>query len=373
MNEKRTEPYETPGDVDLSTSGTSAGAERGQEDLSNGFRRGWGFRAVLIAMLAGAAAVFASSSSGWLADYVGEGGSGISTEIVETETQAVADPFTSAQVGQCINWETGPDDALTDFAIVECHEPHMYEVTDRVNLYDVPEFSGAFPSGSDAPTSEELRVLRDDICRPTVLEYLDGRFDPQGKFAIAPMLPPAGSWQAGDRTMLCGVQLEESLVATSTLDRPAVDTDQAITYEPGTCVAINENGGFTAIHCDEPHAFESVGVVDLKARFPDETPSVEQQNGMLGEVCVEQAIEYLGGGDVGDEALYQSTLIPFWLPVTTESWDLGSHSTTCWLAKDSDFGGFSTLEGSVHGEFTIDGNPPPEQPERAPRREEGDE
>lgn len=351
-------------------------ANEQREDTGNGFRNGWGFRAVLLSMLMGAVVVFGSSGSGWLATFL-EGSDGLSTEIVETETQAPpADPFTSAQVGQCINWNLEPDGALTDFAIVECTEPHMYEVTERVDLKDLPEFRDTFPSGADAPTPDELRALRDDVCMPSVLDYLDGRFDPQGKFAVAPMLPPSGDWNAGDRTMLCGIQLEESLIGTSTMNHPATLTDQAITYEPGVCVAINENGGFTAIDCGEPHAFESVGVVDLLADFPDDTPSVEEQNALLSDVCVARAIDYLGGGDEGDEALYQSTLIPFWLPVTVESWDLGSHSTTCWLAKDSDFGGFSTLQGSALGEFTIDGAPPAEQPERAPRREDvedGDE
>jgi hypothetical protein len=85
-------------------------------------------------------------------------------------------------------------------------------------------------------------------------------------------------------------------------------------------------------------------------------------------VCTAAAIAFLGGGD--DENLYQSTLTPFWTTLPQESWNAGSRTVNCALTKARDGGGFADLQGDVRGDFTIDGNPPKEQPERNPRRDE---
>ncbi len=105
-------------------------------------------------------------------------------------------------------------------------------------------------------------------------------------------------------------------------------------------------------------------MVDLQNVFPQGTPSTEDQDQHLKTVCTNAALEYIGG----DDALYNSTLSPFWTTVTTNSWIGGTHTVNCALFKANRDGKFSALKGSAKGQFTIDGAPPPPQPSRNPLR-----
>ena len=66
-----------------------------------------------------------------------------------------------------------------------------------------------------------------------------------------------------------------------------------------------------------------------------------------------------------DDQLYKSTLQPLWATIPANSWDRGSHSVNCSLMFN-DNGHLGTLAGSVKGQFTINGQPPAERPDRAP-------
>ena len=67
------------------------------------------------------------------------------------------------------------------------------------------------------------------------------------------------------------------------------------------------------VPCEEDHSYEVTSVVDLQNVFPQGTPSTEDQDQHLKTVCTNAALEYIGG----DDALYNSTLSPFWTTVTT--------------------------------------------------------
>ena len=92
---------------------------------------------------------------------------------------------------------------------------------------------------------------------------------------------------------------------------------------------------------------------------------VEQQNEYLNEVCTNAARDYLGG----DDALYESTLTPFWNTLQQQSWDAGSRSVNCALTYGQPGGSFATLNGDVRQGFTINGQPPAKQPPRNPIRQ----
>ena len=81
-------------------------------------------------------------------------------------------------------------------------------------------------------------------------------------------------------------------------------------------------------------------------------------------MCIRDS--YLGG----DDALYNSTLTPFWNTLKRQSWDAGSRTVNCALTFGRPGGGFATLNGDVRQDFTIDGNPPKTPPKRNPLRRE---
>ncbi|MBV7296080.1 septum formation family protein [Corynebacterium sp. TAE3-ERU12] len=331
---------------------------------SNGLRGGWGLRAVSAAMLIGGGITAATGG----ADLLGVNSPAPTPSAVESTPTAATDPFTAAEVGQCLNWEVKKQGETTDFSIVDCERPHRYEVSKRVDLSTLDLTKSMFPKNSPQPDAEQVIQLRDEVCAEATTRYLDGRFDPSGILSIAPMLPPQKAWESGDRTMLCGIQRLDDDGDVIKLIGPARKIDQAVVYAAGLCVSTDERGSLISANCGDPHLFESVGVVDLRAQFGDNPPDEQAQNEYLSEECTSAAVNYLGGGDIGDDALYNSTLIPFWLTVSEQSWRSGSYSTTCWLTKDAGDSTFSTLQGSVREEFTIDGAPPTPQPPRGPRR-----
>ena len=291
------------------------------------------------------------------------GTDGTDTRVLDVDAAA----FTNAQVGDCLTWDIADDGTVSNFVVVGCEENHRAEVADRVDLEDVESWIGYFGEDASEPGTESLVQLRDWVCHDPVVEYLDGGFDPSGRLVVTPILPPSISWADGDRTMLCGIQATDPGGAPAEVVGRAADIDQANVVEPGECVALDDSGGLIPVDCAEPHLLEAVGLVDLNEQFPDGAPTVQAQNDFLDNVCVSAAQDYLGG----EEALYQSTLLPFWMTIAPESFTAGTRSVNCWVMKDNGVGGFSTLTGSATGDFLIDGAPPAEPPPRNPLREDG--
>ncbi len=326
-------------------------------------RDGWGLRVTSVAMLVGAG--LAAWWQGPIDPGTPEPDTDTTRETKILDTDAAA--FTNAQVGDCLTWDIADDGAVSDFLVVPCEQEHRYEVADRVDLRNVEDWVGQFDEDAPEPDQETLLQLRDWVCQEPVLEYMDGRLDPMGRFVPAPILPPSVSWADGDRTMLCGLQPTTPDGTPTEVTGRAAEQDQANVVQPGECVALDDTGGLLPVPCEEPHLLEAVGLVDLREPFADRTPTVEEQNDHLAQACVAAAENYLGG----EEALYQSTLLPFWMTIAPESYDAGTHSVNCWLMKDNGYGGFASLAGSATGEFTINGEPPVAPPERNPLREDG--
>lgn len=291
------------------------------------------------------------------------GTGGTDTRIRDVDAAA----FTNAQIGDCLTWDIADDGTVSNFVVVGCDEKHRAEVADRVDLENVESWIGYFGQDAEEPGTESLVQLRDWVCHDPVVNYLDGKFDPTGRLVVTPILPPSISWADGDRTLLCGIQATDPGGSPAEVVGRAAELDQANVVETGECVALDDAGGLIPVGCDQPHLLEAVGLIDLNREFPDGAPSVQEQNDFLDNVCVTAAQDFLGG----DEALYQSTLLPFWMTIDPESFTVGTRSVNCWLMKDNGAGGFSTLTGSAKGEFLIDGAPPAEPPPRNPLREDG--
>ena len=282
------------------------------------------------------------------------------------ETTAAAAPFTTADAGSCLTWDIAADGTVSSFQQADCVEEHRFEVSARENLATYP--SSEFGANASMPDLTRQAQLRQELCLSPTLRYLNGRFDPGGRYSIAPILPPAEAWAAGDRTMLCGLQSTD-LGGTPVLTTGAVaEQDQAVVMEPGSCVYVDESRSLRTVDCAEDHSLETTLIVDLAPVFPEGVPSVEDQDNHLRDVCTDAAIDYLGE----EENLYQSTLQPYWGTLQEGSWAGGSRSVNCSLVFADEEGGFATLNGSARDGregFTINGEPPAEQPERNPLRE----
>lgn len=276
-------------------------------------------------------------------------------------------PFTTADAGSCLMWDVAADGTVSNFDQTSCAEDHRFEVSARedLGLYPTSEF------GDDAPLPdlERQAELRQELCHSATISYLEGQYDPAGKYSIAPILPSEAAWNDGDRTLLCGLQTTDEDGMPQITQGNVAAVDQANIAQPGDCRAIDDQQVLRTVPCGEPHQLETVAVVDLSERFPEGVPSVEDQDKFLAGFCAAAAERYM----LGEENLYQSTLQPYWGTVAEDSWIGGTRSVNCSVMHaNPDTGSFSTITGSAtdgRDALSIDGAPPTPQPERNPLRE----
>lgn len=323
-----------------------------------------GARAALLALLAGA--VGAASYAAVSDSPTGEGSaSSAASSVPPTTGVQPAAPFTTADSGSCLTWQVAEDGSISGFEQTPCDAEHRFEVSTREDLATFP--SSEFGPEAEPPNPTRQAQLREELCGAATLRYLDGVYDHNGRYSIASILPPADAWARGDRTMLCGLQVTDSAGVPTLTTGTVATQDQARVFTAGECAAIDAANSIGVVDCGQPHQMEITSTVNLGTVFPDHTPSVEEQDKHLGDVCTAAAQDYLGG----EENLYQIALQPFWTTLPAASWDGGSRSVNCALVF-SDNGRFGTLTGSATGGrdvLRIDGNPPPERPERQPLRE----
>lgn len=324
----------------------------------NSWRSSVAVRAALVAALVSASGICGYSYQA--AQATGGATSGTSQSGGETTLQAA--PFTTADTGSCLTWDVNADGSFANFGQTDCAGEHRYEVASRENLAAYP--ASEFGPNAPAPDITRQAQLREELCKGPTIEYLKGQFDPLGRYSIAPILPPAEAWKAGDRTMLCGVQVAGDNGIPMKTSGHATEQDQSRAHPAGACVLVDAAGSTRTVDCGQDHSFEVTKEVNLKEHFHDGVPSVEDQDKFLRGECLASALSFVGG----DDALYNSTLQPFWTTINTNSWIGGSHTVNCALFKPNRSGSFSVLNGSAKGQFTIDGAPPPPQPTRNPLR-----
>ncbi|GAB3695664.1 septum formation family protein [Corynebacterium nasicanis] len=323
-------------------------------------------RTGLVAALAAAVAV---GSYGFFSETTTGDGSPVSSVAgpasgEKRENGNGSAPFTTADVGACLTWDIAADGTVSNFQQAPCAGEHRFEISARENLAAYP--SSEFGRTASIPDLTRQAQLREELCQSPTLRYLGGRFDPVGRYSIAPILPPAEAWAAGDRTMLCGIQSTDAAGVPMLTTGAAAEQDQAVVAQPGQCVFVDDSRSLRTVDCAENHQLETTSIVDLSPVFPEGTPSIEDQDRHLQDVCTQAAIEHLGG----EEALYQSTLQPYWGTLGQASWIGGSRSVNCSLFHPTPEGGFSNLNGTAREGLLIDGHPPAEQPPRNPLREQ---
>ncbi|MCE3550345.1 septum formation family protein [Pseudonocardia sp. RS11V-5] len=245
--------------------------------------------------------------------------------------------------GTCLNWARAD---AADTAVVDCAQPHLFEQSGTVQLTDQQTL----------PDDATMRQLVNERCTPVVLQYLGGKFDPNGKFRVGALKPSQKKWDEGDRELRCGVQSASRSGALYPLAGKAADQDQSGTYAPGTCLAIDGPRVGDPTDCAGPHAVETVGVVDLSQKFQSGFPAVGDQDGFLQPECSRIAGDYAGGAQV----ITDKKLTVYWDNVTEDSWNAGTRKVNCNLAALlPDRSGFAPVTGPVKGAVTVGDQPAP--------------
>ncbi|AJI79991.1 septum formation family protein [Corynebacterium singulare] len=339
---------------------------------SSAWRSASAIRVVLVAALA--AAAFLAAYGVFSGESTGTDSAASESATPSVDGSQAADPsappaqaasFTSASAGACVTWDIAEDGTATGFEQTSCDKPHRFEISAREDLSAYP--TSEFGRNAERPDITRQNALRDELCEAPTVSYLNGKWDPNGRYDIASILPPAASWEKGDRTLLCGLQTTDSAGIPQESTGKVSEVDQAVVAKPGECRKVDENKVISTVPCTEPHQMETVSVINVAERFPGGYPSDEELDKHLSETCTQDAMDYLGG----EENLYQSTLQPFWGALTRESWEGGSRSVNCSLIHVNN-GFFSTVTGSAkdgRDGLSIDGAPPTEQPKRNPLRD----
>ncbi|RVW02551.1 septum formation family protein [Rhodococcus spongiicola] len=265
-------------------------------------------------------------------------------------TGAIAgEAFGSAGEGDCLAW-SNPD--ASDLEKVDCAQTHQFEVARDIDLGAYPGVE--FGPGSRFPGVLRFSELRDDFCGPAVNTYLNGRFDPKGKFSVGLINPGEAGWAAGERTIRCGLQFSGVTGISLPIEGLVAEQDQSKIWDVDTCIGLSQGVPSDPVDCAQPHAFEVVGVIDMASEFPGAMPSVEDQDKLLEKACTDASADYLGS----PEALRDKTLTLFWDNLDLDSWLVGSRKINCSIGKEIDGNGFATIVGSAKGDILIDGQAP---------------
>ena len=258
--------------------------------------------------------------------------------------------FASVGSGDCLTW-TQPDHS--DLVELDCAEEHLFEVTDTIDLSTYPgsEF------GPDAPWPDSLRLteLREEHCVSAANRYLNGQFDPRGKYAVGLMYPSNDGWtNSGDRILRCGLQIPGLSGNPLPKTGRVAEGDQSKVYDPATCLGISQNLPTDPTDCAQEHAVEISATVDLSSKFSGGPPAKDEQDQFMEEECGRLTNDYLGGPHV----LRDKTLTVFFDYIDARSWLAGSRKLNCMIGKGVDQEGFAPIVGSARGQVLINGQEP---------------
>ena len=154
--------------------------------------------------------------------------------------------FTSADAGSCLTWQDSGT-TITAFEQTDCGGPHRFEVSSREDLSTYP--SSEFGAKAAMPNTTRQAQLREELCMDPTMKYLGGTFDPLGRYSVASILPPQAAWNAGDRTLLCGIQATDEAGKVITTNGKVAQQDQARIFGVGECVAVDGANSEKQIDC----------------------------------------------------------------------------------------------------------------------------
>jgi hypothetical protein len=112
--------------------------------------------------------------------------------VVSGVPEGEADVFTLA-VGDCLNDLSAPDE-VTSVPVVDCSEPHDSEVFARTDT-----------TGSEFPGDQVLFDELTAFCQGDVFTQFVGIPYADSIYGTSGYVPTQGSWDGGDRELLCTV------------------------------------------------------------------------------------------------------------------------------------------------------------------------
>lgn len=262
----------------------------------------------------------------------------------QSQRQAAAESrasvvFSNAESGTCLSW---PANAPEKPSFVRCRDPHMFEVAKPVGMDTLAE-----------------------SCQRTVHEYLGARFDPNSKFTIKLLrASEVGGTEAGNRNLLCGLQLLGVGGQPVPFSGRIAELDQSKIWPIGTCLGIDASNLSTdvPVDCATLHALEVVGAVNLADRFPDTLPSDSDQRAFIEEACTRAADVYLAPGNLATARLSLG-----YRTVSAASWNAGSKQVSCDIGRPGQPGWIAWV-GDARAQSTPD---VPRSREPAPSASEG--
>ena len=219
---------------------------------------------------------------------------------------------------------------------IPCDQPHDNEV---YALIDYPgDETAPFP-GDDA-----LSAFVEDECLVAFEEYVGGDYF-SSNLDFADLRPTAGSWEQGDREVVCFLYdfdlrpLTGSAVGSGGQFEPSADAEPFGDWDAfNTFVGECFNDAGPVVDCEEPHDNEVYAIFSheggASAPYPgDDAMDVFAEDGCIAEFEVYVGIDY-------DSSVYSASYL---LP-SAETWAEGDREVVCYL-YDEEF----LIEGSMQG------------------------
>ena len=270
--------------------------------------------------------------------------------------------FDHAKAGDCLNWTDKTPDSAT---IVDCKEDHRFEVAESVDMSTFP--GSEYGPNAVPPSPARIQQITQEQCQVAVQRYLGPKFDPNSRFAVSMLWPGDRAWkQAGERTLLCGVQLPGPDSQQIAFKGKVADVDQSKVWPAGTCLGIDPASSQQTdapVDCASPHAMEITGVVNLAEKFPDALPSEPDQDVFIKDACTRMTDAYLA-----PIQLRNTTLTLTYSTVSLPTWSAGSRQVSCFIGATLGNGGWAALLNSAKGPLLINGQPPVPPPDIPPDR-----
>lgn len=265
--------------------------------------------------------------------------------------------FDTATSGDCLSWpERTPDDA----EVVDCTDEHRFEVAESIDMRTFP--GSEYGPDAAPPSQARIQQISQEQCGAAIRQYLGSKFDPNGKFTVSLLWSGDRAWrQAGERRMLCGLQLPGPNNQQLAFRGKVANLDQSQVWSAGTCLGIDPTTNQPTdipVDCAAPHAMEVTGSVNLAEKFPAGLPPENEQDAFIKDACTRMTDAYLAPVE-----LRSTTLTLIYGTISLPSWTAGSHQVSCSIGATLGNGGWSTLLNSAKGPLLINGRPPVPPPD----------
>ncbi|MGH3598078.1 MAG: septum formation family protein, partial [Mycobacterium sp.] len=267
------------------------------------------------------------------------------------------DAFNRTTGGDCLMWPERMPEAAT---IVDCKDEHRFEVAESIDMRTFP--GSEYGRDAAPPSAARIEQISQEQCESAVRRYMGAKFDPNSKFIISMLWSGDKAWrQAGERRMLCGLELPGTGNQQIAFKGKVADTDQSKVWPDGTCVGIDPSTNQPTdipVDCAAPHAMEVTGTVNLLGRFPDALPPEPEQDSFVKDACTRQTDAYLA-----PVQLRSTTLTLIYPTLSLPSWSAGSRQVACSIGATLGNGGWATLLNSAKGRLLVNGQPPVPPPD----------